>query len=123
MFEKNEQCWLLLGKRWNKFWQGTKFYQGKGTPTRVNFDGSFVLEREETEGDVLGFYHTHPNLSNYPSSIDDETMHGWVSCFGRPLLCAIKGSNGLKFWLYFDDESRPRAVKHIRLGKRFCGVY
>ena len=79
----------------------------EGTPASVAFDPYAVLDWEETEGDVMGFYHTHPSFIACPSLRDHRTMRAWVAAFGRPLLCLIEGVNGLWAYLYLDDENMP----------------
>lgn len=115
MFE-NEECWILTGSRPSIFspWKATKLIDTRttGRPTRVEFDPYWVLDRQKKEKDIVGFMHTHPNMAAIPSIIDDATMYSWVCCFGKPLLCAIIGHDGLKFWLYKDDESPAILLSH-----------
>jgi len=56
---------------------------------------------------VVGFYHTHPGFTATPSFIDHGTMGAWVNCLGKPLWCVIKGVDGIRAFLYKDDESYP----------------
>lgn len=124
MFEgDNEKCVTLVGKSFGGLWAAKAINLTEGLPVSVNFDYDYVLKREEQKHDVLGWLHSHPHFRADPSTIDDNTMHAWVCSFGKPLLCGIDGVDGLKFWLYFDDESEPKLVNHIRLGKFFCGSY
>lgn len=64
------------------------------------FDGERVLRREEEHGDIIGFYHTHPQGLTSPSARDDKTMTAWSFCFGKPLLCIIGTEAGLRGWIY-----------------------
>ena len=124
MFE-NEKCWILVGKKYGIFWKA-KILEGvetEGSPTRVHFDANDVIEIEESKSNIIGFMHTHPNFSAHPSSIDDSTMGAWINCFGKPLLCAIKGVDGLKFWLYFDDEKEPMEVNYFKIKNYYIGIY
>ena len=72
----------------------------------MEFDGPRALAREERRGDVIGFLHTHPMMSARPSKRDVETMRAWVSAFGKPLLCVIRGADALAAFRFDDDESR-----------------
>jgi hypothetical protein len=121
MFEDNEQCWVILGKRLKNFWYGKIYNETKGVPSEVEFDGNWVFDREEKEQDVIGWMHTHPHFTASPSSTDHATMHSWVTCFGKPLLCGIKGTDGLKFYLYEDDESMPTKVRTLKIGNYLIG--
>jgi proteasome lid subunit RPN8/RPN11 len=76
-----------------------------GEPASVEFDASWAMAREESRGDVVGFYHTHPSGVTQPSRRDDRTMHAWVSSFGRPLLCLIEADRIARAFRYDDDTS------------------
>ena len=100
----NEECWILIGKaRPNGKWRAWHTRYSVGAPASVNFNWEWAMKREEAKGDILGFIHTHPNFSASPSVTDYKTMEAWVTCFGRPLLCAIKGIDGLRAHWFFDD--------------------
>ena len=71
----------------------------------VEFDGPAVLAREERRHDVVGFLHTHPGFAASPSRRDVATMQAWVSAFGKPLVCLIRGADGLKGYRFDDFES------------------
>jgi proteasome lid subunit RPN8/RPN11 len=71
----------------------------------VHFDGDLVLRREERRHDVLGFFHTHPGMAAVPSGLDLRTMRAWCSCFGKPLLCVIAGTDGVRGYRFDDDTS------------------
>lgn len=77
----------------------------RGEPASVEFDARWVLEREETKGDVVGFFHTHPNGSPNPSQRDLKTMRAWSSSFGKPLLCLIASDGELAAYRFDDDQS------------------
>jgi hypothetical protein len=78
----------------------------------VRFDGIWVLEREETHGDVVGFLHTHPDGPAIPSDRDLRTMRAWCLAFGKPLLCLIDSPAGICGYRFDGDESNgePLAV-------------
>lgn len=117
-----EHCWVLLGHREGDLWWGHMHQMTVGAPCSVAFDPDYVLRREEEKGDVVGFYHTHPGFSAYPSSRDDATMHQWVCSFGKPLVCLIRGVDGLRAWWYVDDESPAEEFQVKRTGTFLFGV-
>jgi proteasome lid subunit RPN8/RPN11 len=77
----------------------------RGEPASVAFDAQWVLGREETKGDVIGFYHTHPCGSPGPSQRDLKTMRAWCGSFGKPLLCLIESDGELAAYRFENDES------------------
>ena len=99
-----EQCWTLVGQRRGQIWLGRRVQQTTGEPTSVGFDGQWALDREETEGDVIGFYHTHPGGSSEPSRRDRQTMRAWVGSFGKPLLCLIQSGDHISAFRFENDE-------------------
>ncbi|HUG18849.1 MAG TPA: Mov34/MPN/PAD-1 family protein [Planctomycetaceae bacterium] len=103
--EHLEHCWYLTGRKQGRVWYLRRHSERTGQPHQVAFDAGEVLQREETRGDVVGFLHTHPNMPALPSTRDLKTMRAWTSCFGKPLLCLIEGSDGLQGYLYENDES------------------
>jgi proteasome lid subunit RPN8/RPN11 len=78
----------------------------RGEPTSVAFDAQWVLHREETKGDVVGFLHTHPSGSPTPSQRDLKTMRAWSSSFGKSLLCLIASEGRLAAYRFDDDQSK-----------------
>jgi proteasome lid subunit RPN8/RPN11 len=95
-----EECWILTGQRRGGVWILRRRRYTTGQPTRVSFDASWVLSREETHGDVLGFLHTHPTGSPEPSLRDLRTMHAWAGAFGKPLLCLIASKRSLACYVF-----------------------
>jgi len=71
----------------------------EGGPAHVDFDGAWVLRREEKSGDVAGFYHTHPAGLSGMSGRDRRTMEAWAASFGKPLLCAVACGERVRVWL------------------------
>src|SRR5262249_18019528 len=84
-----EDCWILVGQRRGRIWFGRRLRSTSGDRTSVEFDGAWVLEREEKRHDVIGFFHTHPDGPDAPSSRDVRTMRAWTDSFGKPLICVI----------------------------------
>ena len=115
----NEQCWVLVGSRRGPIWYARQITSSAGDPARVEFDGLRVLAREERRRDVVGFYHTHPTFPASPSARDVRTLQAWVSAFGKPLLCVIEGTDGLRAWRFDDDRSTGiplRAIEQFARG-------
>lgn len=113
----NEECYLILGQTRDKVWTGRLQLRSEGTPKSVSFDWAQVLTREESMGDVLGFYHTHPNSAPLPSWRDVRTMKAWATCFGKPLLCAIQSGELLAGYL-FEPSGQCKPVGRIKRLKR-----
>jgi proteasome lid subunit RPN8/RPN11 len=103
--EDIEVYMLLVGQATEYLWWGKGGKKAKGNKHSVAFNADQAIKRDEEFGDVIGFYHTHPNFLASPSIRDDLTMWAWVACLGKPLICVIKGVDGTRAWLYKDDES------------------
>ena len=113
-----EQCWTLVGQRRGRIWYGRRVRPTRGERTSVHFDGSWVLGREETHGDVLGFFHTHPDGPPSPSTRDVRTMRAWCSAFGKPLVCLITSPEGLHGYRFDHDESHGVELKLVEVFPR-----
>jgi proteasome lid subunit RPN8/RPN11 len=91
----------------------------------VDADWSWTLSREEKEGDVMGFYHTHPDgFGAQPSRRDIRTMQAWCSALGKPLLCLIaeESKPGIpKGYVFTSDEHPGQPVESI--SEKKTGVY
>lgn len=105
-----EQSRVLTGRRQDGAWRLRLRRPTAGGRAWVEADWAWALEREEAHGDVAGFYHTHPGMTAVPSARDVATMRAWVSCFGKPLLCAIEGAEGLRAYLFASDEDEGRLL-------------
>ncbi|GAG69184.1 unnamed protein product [marine sediment metagenome] len=94
---KKEICYIMLGKQGAYFigdvYRGRLVKKVTGKPALVEFDGQWVLDREEKKGDILGFWHTHPDGTLKPSERDLRTMQAWISCFDKPLFCVIQNTS------------------------------
>jgi hypothetical protein len=86
-----------------------------GDPASVAFDAEWVLVREESQADVVGFYHTHPSGMRSPSQRDHRTMWAWVGSFGKPLLCLIETDGVVTAYVYRDDQSKPAEIANCEL--------
>jgi len=110
-----EVCFVLLGQFNNGICHAKLSWRRSGSHASVQFDGNRVLEREERYGDVVGFYHTHPDGFVQPSDRDVRTMGAWSFSFGKPLICAIGTSAGVQAWLFEpgadSEEQCARAAK------------
>jgi proteasome lid subunit RPN8/RPN11 len=105
-----ERCWVLVGRRQGPFWHARRMRPTIGDPSSVGFDADWVLRREESHGDMVGFYHTHPSGMPELSKRDDRTMWAWVSSFGKPLLCVIESDRKVAAYQYIDDETTAAKV-------------
>lgn len=114
----SEEAWTLVGRRRGRVWHARRIGHERGAPERVAFDGSAVLDREESRRDVVGFLHTHPACDAVPSSRDLATMRAWVSAFGKPLLCLIEGTDGLRGYRFDNDESCGTPLLTVELFPR-----
>lgn len=117
----NEIYLGLIGGHVGRYWWGIGNWDREGHPVGVNFDPKVVMERELSDRDVVGFFHTHPNMSARPSSIDYKTMAGWTVCFGKPMVCLIKGRDGLKAHWFVDDETPHHTSWAKQFGRIFIG--
>ena len=122
----NEKCWVLVGKQTKRrrAWVAKKRRRTVGSPTSVEADWRWVLARDESHGDVVGFFHTHPDgAGTRPSARDIRTMGAWSSALGKPLLCLIADGETVSGYVFAndesanderaDDESNWKAVKSI----------
>jgi len=117
----NETYLALTGGCVGRYWYGIGQWHTEGSPANVAFDFQKVMDREDEHGDIIGFYHTHPQMPASPSGTDYATMGAWTVCFGKPLLCCIKGTNGLKAHWFIDDETKHVTGWIRRFGNIFIG--
>ncbi len=113
-----EQYGTLVGRRRGRIWFTRRVQFCEGNATSVPFDGLGVLKREESRGDVLGFFHTHPDGPPLPSKRDVRTMRAWCSAFGKPLLCVIASPEGLAGFRFEDDGSSGAELAMVELFPR-----
>lgn len=116
-----EHCWIITGQIKDQLWWGRLRRMTKGTPCNVNFDYDYALKREEAKHDFIGMMHTHPTFLAMPSSRDHRTMRAWYNCFGKSLLCLIKGTDGLRAYRYDNDEDPPSECQVKRVGNLVFG--
>jgi proteasome lid subunit RPN8/RPN11 len=108
--KNREQCWILVGQYRPPFWYARRVHSTRGGPASVEFDAAWVLGREETQANVVGFFHTHPSGLHAVSERDVRTMRGWVSAFGKPLLCVVQ-CDAVCYGFRFDNaDSRGVAL-------------
>ncbi len=105
-----ERCWTLIGRRQENFWYARRMRPTRGQPASVRFDAAWALRREETKGDVVGFYHTHPSGRPDPSMRDLKTMRAWAGSFGKPLLCLIESDGQVAAYRFDDDDSEGTLI-------------
>jgi proteasome lid subunit RPN8/RPN11 len=113
-----EQCWILLGEQRGPIWLCRRVRRTAGERVSVRFDGAWALEREEKNGDVVGFMHTHPDGPASPSARDVRTMRGWCSAFGKPLVCVIASPEGMRGYRFDNDESAGEMLPTIEAFSR-----
>jgi len=101
---KHEIAAILIGEYRNGIWHARLNWPTHGDVASVEFDWQKVLEREERKGDVVGFYHTHPDGFSSFSSRDVRTMQSWCSCFGKPLLCLIECETITRGWVFRSEQ-------------------
>jgi proteasome lid subunit RPN8/RPN11 len=119
----NEHCWILVGRWKDDLWWAKKIRPTEGAPCSVAFDPNYVLAREESGiKDTMGWLHTHPGMVAVPSSRDDVTTKAWVTSLGRPLVCCIRGIDGLRAWWYLNDEDPPVEYQVVSLRGSVFGL-
>jgi proteasome lid subunit RPN8/RPN11 len=112
-----EICYVLLGEIRDGTVNAKMSWRKIGSTHSVQFDWSRVMKREEDDADVAGFYHTHPEGFTDLSSKDESTMRAWAFCFGKPLICAIGTSAGIRAWC-FEVDGNFKELKEVKRYKR-----
>lgn len=126
---EKEICYILVGKRIGRFYFGRMVKKTIGNSNSVEFNWQWVLNREETKGDVIGFWHTHPRQISEPSvsERDFKTMNAWFSCLGKILLCIIVNSEGFYrgFSISLYDKEPGHSTIWYRLPRifHFCRLF
>lgn len=101
-----EECGVLVGAQTDDTWQVSLQRPGSGSAAAVEADWAWALAREETHGDVAGFWHTHPaGMGTAPSPRDVRTLRAWCSALGKPLLCLIADGEALGGYWFEHDEA------------------
>jgi len=96
MKEFKENCWIIYGFKKNNILYGYQIHESTGSLTSVDFNWKKILKYRSR---IIGFNHTH--LSGLmPSSIDDNTMAGWVKALGKPLICGVRENKEQSMYLY-----------------------
>jgi proteasome lid subunit RPN8/RPN11 len=113
-----ERCWTLVGQRRGRIWLARRVRPRTGERTRVDFDGLWVLQREEHRGDVVGFLHTHPDGPDSPSLRDVRTMRAWCGAFGKPLLCLIHSPAGVRGFSFASGDADAKELSLVELFPR-----
>ncbi len=116
--QRNEEGGVLVGSRRGDIWLGRLRKRRVGEAASVEFDWSWVLEREEKRGDVIGFWHTHPFGMAGPSGRDRRTMRAWVDCLGKPLLCLIEVPGKVSAFLFEKGEDAGRSLAEAQRFER-----
>src|SRR5687767_4181847 len=106
-----EECWVLVGARLDRAWKVRFLRRTDGGLASVEADWAWALQREEEQGDVVGFLHSHPPGAGHgPSRRDVRTMRAWCSALGKPLLCISEHGTELGAHRFDDDESEGAAI-------------
>jgi proteasome lid subunit RPN8/RPN11 len=109
-----EHSYLLTGERREQVWLMRRRQRTIGTPSSVEAAWQQALAREEKQGDVLGFFHTHPQHAGVvPSARDIRTMQVWCLALGKPLLCVIQCGPDIKVTLFCDDADTGRPLQMV----------
>jgi len=87
--------------------------------SNVEFDHDYVFDNRAK---VVGWVHTHPHFTSYPSNTDNNNTKAWVCSLGKPLVCCIKGVDGLRAHWYEDDESLAIEGQIWKVGKYLFGI-
>lgn len=103
-----EHAWTLVGATDGAGCRARRTRRRAGSPSTVTADGAWTLGREETRGDVVGFYHTHPHGPLRPSERDLRTMRAWCDALGKPLLCVIATPTQVGAWRFTSHRSKGR---------------
>lgn len=119
----NEQYYMLVGRTLGKFWYGIATDHRSGTPVRVLFNYQRVYDQELAYGDVIGFFHTHPNMISNMSDTDYATMCGWTNALGKRLMCVIEGKDGMSNHVfdYREENEHVDTFPVYRVGNIFFG--
>lgn len=115
---RNEESGVLVGSRRGAIWLGRLCQRRQGGASSVEFDWSWVLEREERRGDVIGFWHTHPFGLAGTSARDVRTMRAWVDCLGKPLVCLIEVPGRIVAYLFEADKEAGRPLAEAQRFER-----
>ena len=113
-----EECWMLLGQHQGRIWLCRRARRSSGDRVSVRFDGAWALKREEKHGDVVGFFHTHPDGPASTSTRDVRTMRAWCSAFGKPLLCLIASPRGVHGYRSDGDDSVGKRLELVEVFPR-----
>lgn len=98
--------WVLVGFEDSGAFVARRVMRATGAPHSVRLDSARIFVREEKIGDVLGFWHTHPEGLTGESSQDESTMAAYCLSFGKPMLSIIETGAGIRAWIH-----RPRQKK------------
>jgi len=109
-----EECAVLVGACVDGVWLVSRQELTSGSAAAVEADWAWALHREETCGDVTGFWHTHPpGAGAGPSERDKRTMRAWCSALGKPLLCLIAQGDALGGRVFEGDEAEGKPVSTV----------
>lgn len=117
----DEEAWMLVGYRIGPIiigWKEEAILHGQ-SPSHVTFN---VDESQHQRG-LLGWIHTHPTFPAIMSGTDHETLRAWCFSTGKPLICAIKGTDGFRAFVLDDEDSDVRQIRCWMFdGGHFIGI-
>ena len=115
---ENEQAWFLRGFR-GPLWIGRITAPvAEGDPASV----AFSWEQAWFDRAVIGHIHTHPSFPSFLSGTDMATLRAWAFATGKPLLAAVRGTDGLKAWILDNEDAAPRPVWCWMVGGIFMAL-
>lgn len=87
-----------------------KFTEISATGTEVSVDlisfGEKIEKRESQHGDVLGFWHSHPEYAKGISGTDIDHAKGFSFSYGKNILMIIETDSGWSRAWYVDEDGK-----------------
>ena len=80
-------------------------HASQDNPSLVEFNWEECWNRHLNEGDVIGWFHTHPPGAHYMSATDMKTFHSWLVSLGGPRYAVILCDGKVHCWKLFLDEA------------------
>lgn len=116
----NESCGILLGELKESSFKVKEVITAENqlnAPTLFEIDPELVCEvldnAEERGLELVGFYHSHPNIPAYVSSRDAEFMKLWPDIVWVIASVEKDGIKDVKAFFVEDDEAKEITVTKI----------
>ncbi|MBI4863038.1 MAG: Mov34/MPN/PAD-1 family protein [Candidatus Riflebacteria bacterium] len=113
---KSEVGWVLVGFQDDDLVVARRVMQASGAATSVRLDSARILSREEKQGDVVGFWHTHPAGLIRESGQDRETLGAFCRSFGKSLVSIVETDGSASGWVHLPGGSRRPVLRVVRSG-------